>query len=123
MYQTETLSEEMQIPRSKAAVPIISNVINMYFSDVLDSKTITVQESIDFTTYRMSPQFVQVYMIKPGLKNFLNIWFDGADKAGIYGGRAVESGSGANCYQTVGELKEAIQNALDQWNGKLSKST
>lgn len=120
MYQS--LIEQMEIPRSKSAVPIITNIINMHFSDVLDSKTITIQDSIDFTTFRISPQFVQVYMIEPGAKNFLNIWFDGSDKAGIYGGRAVESGSGPNCYETVGELRDAIWVALDQWNDQFLKT-
>ena len=118
MYQSETLNEQMEIPRSKAAVPIINNVINMYFSDVLDSKTIIIKDCVDFTTYQVLPQFVQVKMIKPGEKNFLNIWFNGSDIGGTYGGRAVESGSGPNCYESVGELKEAIQIALDQWNEK-----
>ena len=101
------------IPRNVDAVPLIS--IAVQENDRLEPTTLTVQNGMNFSTFRLEPQFVVVKLknITSHPKPFITIWFN-APNGMTSGGRAVEAGEGPNYYTTYRELKQAIAHAINQ---------
>jgi hypothetical protein len=112
---TTTFADDAEVPRNhvETAVAMILAAVKHFPSSLEDR--LELKHSIDLKTMRPTPAFVVAY-IKQGEKNHhrkhLSIWFN-ADDALTSGGRSVEIGWGPNYYTTFGELKEALQEALD----------
>jgi hypothetical protein len=103
------------VPRNNNAIDLICNaVLN---NEYLNIDTFKVVESYDRKTGIYTDALCVVYLkdeYKHDLKKpFISIWFN-ADENMTNGGRAVEAGFGPNYYETVDELKSAIETCIDQ---------
>lgn len=103
------------VPRNNEAIDLICNaVLN---NEYLNIDTFKVVESYNSKTRVFTDALCVVYLkdeYKGDLeKPFISIWFN-ADENMTNGGRAVEAGFGPNYYETVDELKSAIETGIDQ---------
>ena len=107
------MNDNTIIPRTIDAVPLITLAVQG--NERLDISTLKVEDSINLSTFMFEPQFMSVELrnktVSP--KPFISIWFNAADGM-TSGGRAVEAGEGPNYYKNYGQLKQAIENAINQ---------
>jgi len=112
-----TINSRTPISRKPDSVKVITNILE--YNDRLDIDTLEVMYMINQTTYNAEKTFLKICLKnKVSKNNYIRIWFNANDND-VLGGQGVDSSrrvvnEGINFYRNYGELKQAIEDTINQ---------